>query len=56
MRNAEAKSLISIPQIGADPQNPAPEVKVLPAVDAAINKLGYFDVGIKVVYNINFGK
>lgn len=55
-RNTEAKSLISIPQIGADPQNPAPEVKVLPAVDAAINKLGYFDVGIKVVYNINFGK
>lgn len=55
-RNTEAKSLISIPQIGADPQNPAPEVKVLPAVETAVNKLGCFDVGIKVVYNINFGK
>jgi hypothetical protein len=51
--NASAQSMINISQIGADPLNPAPTVEVLPMVSTYVSKLGYFDAGIKLVYNFN---
>lgn len=51
--NASAQSMISISQVGAEPLYPAPTVEVLPLVSSYVNKLGYFDAGIKLVYNFN---
>ena len=51
--NASAQSMISISQVGAGPLYPAPTIEVLPLVSSYVNKLGYFDAGIKLVYNFN---
>ena len=51
--NASAQSMISISQVGAEPLYPVPTVEVLPLVSSYVNKLGYFDAGIKLVYNFN---
>lgn len=51
--NVSAQSMISISQVGAEPLYPVPTVEVLPLVSSYVNKLGYFDAGIKLVYNFN---
>ena len=51
--NASAQSMISISQVGAEPLYPVPTVEVLPMVSTYVSKLGYFDTGIKLVYNFN---
>ena len=51
--NASAQSMISVSQVGVDPLYPVPTVEVLPLVSSYVSKLGYFDAGIKLVYNFN---
>ena len=55
-KDATANSMISVSQIGADPANPAPKVEVLPAISVYADKFSCFDVGLKLVYNLNFKK
>lgn len=52
--NQSAQSMINISQVGADVQNPAPKVDVLPMLSSYATYLGNFDVGIKLVYHFNF--
>lgn len=52
--NQSAQSMINISQIGADVQNPAPKVDVLPLLASYSTNLGNFDAGIKLVYHFNF--
>lgn len=51
--NPSAQSMINISQVGADVLAPAPTVEVLPLVSSYVSQLGYFDAGIKLVYNFN---